>query len=121
MLKCWDTCDIEANYDKNRLTRRAFLAGVEGLWDLIEDHEGRCAYSRIRPLVNAVAGENRIKAADEILEMVKYDKHLRLLVTEKAGMDPEMTDFFFGRALTETLPLFGVTVRNQEGRVVLKF
>jgi len=119
-LKCWDTRDLEKIYDKNRLTRKDLLAGIEGLWALIEDHEERCACSRIRSLVNSLAGENRAAAADRILDMIKYDKHLRLLVIEKAGMEPGITDFLFGRQLTEIIRMFGVKVERKGEKMVLK-
>jgi len=119
-LMCWDTRAIEALYDKNRLIRKDLLRGIEGLWHLIEDHEKRCAYREVRTLVNALAGENRADAADRMLKMIKYDKHLRLLVTEKAGMDPEMTDFLFGRPLIETIRMFGVKIQREGEKIVLK-
>ena len=39
LLTCWDTREIEKVYSKNRLTRKDLLSAVEGLWDLIEEHQ----------------------------------------------------------------------------------
>jgi hypothetical protein len=117
---CWDTSASEAIYDKNRLTREDLLGGMEGLWGLIEDHETRCSYSEVRMLVDSLAGVNRARSADRILGMVKYDRHLRLVAIDKAGLGPEMTDFLFGRPLTETIRLFGVKVRNEGGKIILR-
>ena len=49
------------------------------------------------------------KKNEELPEMIRYDSQFRVLVTEKSGIDPEMTDFLFGRPLMETVRAFGVT------------
>ena len=43
-LNCRDTRRIEQVYQTTRMTRRDLLSGVDGPWDLIEDHEQRCSY-----------------------------------------------------------------------------
>lgn len=120
VLACWDTRKIAAVYDKDRLARRDILLGVEGLWDLVETHEQRCGYGRLRKWVDALAGTNRQRAADEILSMIKYDKHLRQLVVENGGMHPGMADFLFGRPLVETIVRFGIAVEQRGDRIILK-
>jgi len=51
VLKCWDTREIELIYSENRLTRKDLVYKVEGLWDLIEEHQSRCSYDKIKHFV----------------------------------------------------------------------
>jgi len=98
-LKCWDTREIERIYAENRLTRKDMMGNIEGLWDLIEDHQSRCDYEKIGCMIK----DSETGKKNNILEeLFRYDIHIRELVVEKSGIDPEMTDFLFGRPLTET-------------------
>ena len=36
--------------------------------------------------------------------MVEYDRSIRMLVVEKAGVESDMLDFIFGRPLSEAIP-----------------
>jgi Fe-S-cluster containining protein len=120
-LQCWDTRSIEALYNRDRLTRQDLLAGVEGLWDLVVDHDRRCAYPRIRDLAGRLSGDPSEKAAalSAITEMVKYDESLRALLVENGHTPATMLDFLLGRPLTQTLPGFHIKVESTEGRIRL--
>ena len=61
VLKCWDTREIEEVYSKNRLTRKDFIVTIEGLWDLIEDHQARCSYEKLKSFLNALKENKKIK------------------------------------------------------------
>jgi hypothetical protein len=50
-LNCRDTHRIEAVYETARLTRQDLLSGINGLWELIEDHEQRCSYAGLHARV----------------------------------------------------------------------
>ena len=118
VLKCWDTTAIEALYRKNRLTREHLLGNIEGLWDLIADHQVRCSYDDIRKLLAGV--ENRRTASIRALrEKVLYDLKLRQLMVEKGLAGMEMIDFLLGRPLVETLKPMGVTLSYSDGRLIL--
>jgi Fe-S-cluster containining protein len=101
ILKCWDTRDIEAEYARNRLTRKDLLSGIQGLWGLIEDHDQRCSHVTLRKLLNSKTGDPA--ARKTVQEMVEYDQSIRLLVVEKAGVEPELLEFIFGRPLLEAI------------------
>jgi Fe-S-cluster containining protein len=109
-LKCWDTRDIEEMYSKNRLTRQDLIATVEGLWDLIEEHQRRCSYETLQNLLSALDGGKNNKALEDISFMVRYDMEIRSLAVEKGGLDPEMTDFLFGRPLKDTVRMYGFKI-----------
>jgi Fe-S-cluster containining protein len=100
ILKCWDTRDIEAAYSRNRLTRKDFFSGIPALWGLIVDHDLRCSHQALRKLLGSKSGAGEIQA---VQEMVEYDRSIRLLVVEKAGVKADMLDFIFGRPLSEAI------------------
>jgi hypothetical protein len=120
-LNCTDIKEIMAIYSKDRLTREDVLGQVEGLWELIQDHQQRCSYRKIRVIVqfvNPESVENRDEKA--ILEMIRYDASVRSLMVEKGGMNPEMLDFLLGRPLVDTIKLFGFKVIQTGGMLQLQ-
>ena len=96
-LKCWNTEEIESIYSKNRITRKELIAGIDGLWDLIADHQNRCGYHKVYAFVE-IANEKAYSPRDlkDIMETIRYDYHVRDLVVKKMGVDPEIIDFLFG-------------------------
>ena len=103
---------MEKTYAGRRLTREDLVSDVEGLWDLIQDHQQRCSYEIIKKLIDDFNGSSRERARKKLLEIIQFDAEIRKLVVEQGGMDPEMLDFLFGRPLTKTLPNYGITVRQ---------
>ncbi|BBO71512.1 zinc/iron-chelating domain-containing protein [Desulfosarcina alkanivorans] len=120
-LNCRDTRRIEAVYDTARLTRRDLLAGVDGLWDLVEDHEQRCSYGGLKSLVGDGSRGDRPGQEAAILEILRYDAHVRQLTVEKGGMDERMLDFLFGRPLAESIKMFGIALKKESGTYRLVF
>jgi Fe-S-cluster containining protein len=114
-LKCWDTREIEKIYSKNRLTRKDLLSNVEGLWDLVEDHQKQCSYEKLTLFIDILKKGQKDKALKGILDIIKYDAQIRELVVQKGGLDPEMTDFIFGRPITETIRIYGFKIKKQNG------
>ena len=114
-LKCWDTDELEKMYAGHRLTREDLISKVEGLWDLIKDHQAHCDYEKIKNLIGDLDGPHQGRARKKIMEIIQYDAEIRKLVLEKGGLDPAMLEFLFGRPLAQTLPGYGINVR-QEGK-----
>lgn len=119
-LKCWDTEKLERIYSKNRLTRKDLLSKIKDLWNLIEDHQARCSYKKIKGFVRELNTDKRNKAIEGILDIIQYDIHLRPLLAEKAGINPNMIDFLFGRPLTETIKMYDLQVKCEGDRYYLK-
>ncbi|MGB2930274.1 MAG: YkgJ family cysteine cluster protein, partial [Desulfobacterales bacterium] len=113
-LKCWDTREIERIYSKNRLTRKDLISTIEGLWDLIGDHQKRCSYEKLTLFIDILKKDKKDKALKGILDIIKYDAQIRELVVQKGGLDPEMTYFIFGRPITETIRMYGIKVIKQD-------
>ncbi|MEA1949321.1 MAG: YkgJ family cysteine cluster protein [Thermodesulfobacteriota bacterium] len=113
-LKCWDTREIERIYSKNRLTRKDLISTIEGLWDLIEDHQKRCSYEKLKLFIDILKKDKKNEVFKGILDIIEYDAQIRELVVQKTGLDPEMTDFIFGRPITETIRMYGFKIKKQD-------
>jgi Fe-S-cluster containining protein len=118
-LKCWDTRELEEMYARRRLTREDLISAVEGLWDLIEDHQERCDYNRIQGLIKNLDGRHGDDARRRLARIIRYDIEIRDLAVSRGALEPEMLDFLFGRPLTKTLPSYGVKVRRQGNKIIL--
>jgi Fe-S-cluster containining protein len=114
-LNCRDTRRIERVYETSRLMRKDLLSGIDGLWELIEDHEARCSYERLHAWVDEGADGERLKQEEIILEVVSFDAHVRQLAVEQAKVDGRMLDFIFGRRLTDTIKMFDIKLVKQNG------
>lgn len=122
-LQCWDTRAIEALYDRERLTRRDLLVGVAGLWDLVADHDRRCAYRTLRDQAGRLGAPHpqRSAAIEAITGMLQYDENLRNLLVEGGHAPPGMLDFLLGRPLIESLHGFNIRVERTAGRIRLRY
>jgi hypothetical protein len=106
-------------YARQRLGRRDLLSGIEGLWDIIEDHQRRCQYDRVRKLAAEVKHGHRRAVRRDLLEIVRYDDEIRKLVVAKGELDPAMLDFLFGRPLAQTISNYGFKIRRQGESILL--
>jgi Fe-S-cluster containining protein len=114
-LQCWDTRKIEAVYNCRRLTRRHLLCDVAGLWDLVAHHQERCDYAHVAELADRIRQRRQAEAAEkELLELVRFDGHLREISLERSKMDPGMLDFLFGRPLSFTIKLFQLKINKTD-------
>jgi len=119
VLKCWDTREIEKFYSKNRLTRKDLIFKIKGLWDLLEDHQSRCSYEKIKHLVEAINKNKTNNALEYLKDIIWYDIHFRLFVVDKGKIDPEMVDFLFGRPLLETMRMFGFKIKQENDKLFI--
>lgn len=119
-LKCWDTRELEQIYANSRLTRRDLVSQVNGLWDLIEDHQARCDYNKIQLMIKDLAGSKRNRARRKLIEIIRYDAEIRNMVVSRGGLDADMLDFLFGRPLTQTLGNYGIKIHQESTKIYLK-
>ncbi len=116
VLKCWNPSELEKMYDRNRLTRKELLADIAGLWELVEDHEQQCGYDKLKLSMDDLDGSFRNTAIKAVITIVHYDREIRRMVTSQGSVEPDMTDFLFGRPLDETIEMFGYKVGNRDGK-----
>ena len=119
VLKCWDTRDIEKIYAKDRLTRKDLISGIEGLWDLVDAHQKQCGYNALTRFVDALNTDKKDDALKGILDIIEHDIKIRELVVGKAGLESDLTDFLFGRPITETIKMYGLTIQKDGKRYLL--
>lgn len=121
LLKCWAPSAIESAYRDDRLVRAHLLKPVAGLWDLVASHQARCDYGVILPAMKRLASGADDAHRRIIAEALRYDREIRRLAVAQAGVSPDLLDFLFGRALSETLRGLGLEVRENQGRLTLGF
>ena len=116
VLKCWDTREIEKIYAKDRLTRKDLISDIEGLWNLVEGHQKQCSYDVITLLIDALNTGKKQDALKGIFEIIEHDIKIRELVVRKAGLESDLTDFLFGRPITETIKMYGLKIEKDGER-----
>ncbi|MFC1829701.1 YkgJ family cysteine cluster protein [Thermodesulfobacteriota bacterium] len=119
VLECWDTREIEKIYGQDRLTRQDLISSIEGLWELIDDHQNRCSYNNLQRFIDALNSDKKDEALAGIQDIIDYDARIRELVVEKSGLDPDMLDFLFGRPVTETIKIYGLKVEKSGDKIYL--
>ncbi|MFZ7127251.1 MAG: YkgJ family cysteine cluster protein [Desulfobacterales bacterium] len=109
--KCWDPAEAAALSREPGLTRVDLLGEVAGLWDLISEHERRCAYSAVSEMADHLyRNPSSTACTQRIQEMTAYDAALRQTLRERLGAKADTLDFLLGRPLVDTLPGFGFTL-----------
>jgi Fe-S-cluster containining protein len=117
-LKCWDTSEFMKVY-RGPKPERGDIFEDRVLLGMIRAHEKRCSYSTIEKYVTQIRDEGE-RAVEKVLELLKFDYHLRPFVSEKLGSKLEEMDLFFGRPLVQTITMFGLKViREPDGTFFL--
>jgi Fe-S-cluster containining protein len=118
-FKCWDSREIEMKYDEDPLERADLLSDVEGLWDLITDHQERCSYARMKELTERLKDDKTGEVLAAINEIIAFDLSLRDTLVEKAKINPDMLPFLLGRPFTETMAMFNLKIVEKDEGYVL--
>ncbi|MDY7001441.1 MAG: YkgJ family cysteine cluster protein [Thermodesulfobacteriota bacterium] len=105
-LKCWDLRELEEVYDRDRIARSPLVPEKSAMGEIIADHEKRCAVSLLGELSSALETDRRESAKEAIETLSRYDQAVRDLMRERAGLEPEDLDFFFGRPVSRILRQF---------------
>ena len=117
-LKCWDPADFMEVYAGRKAARKD-LVQDPALLGLMERHETECNYGLLRSQVEMIRQDGE-KAVERIIRILKFDYHLRPLVTQRLGVGPDELDFLLGRPLIDTLIMFGLRViREPDGAFFL--
>lgn len=103
LLNCQDTEKIEQIFGKDLLARENIIGKIEGLWDMVIEHDQRCSYKEIRKLIDESENNKSGYLSQKVSELIEYDKALRDIVVAKGGLDLELLDFLFGRPVSIVL------------------
>ena len=102
-LECWDTSRIEQMYDRGRLSRSDLLSGIQGLWELVVEHDRRCSHERIQRLLKDTTGPDPAKARLHLSEICAYDVEIRRLMVSRGRLEAAMLDFLLGRPVEQVM------------------
>lgn len=102
-LACWDTARIEQMYDRGRLARKDLLSGIEGLWELVVDHDRRCSHELIQRLRKDATGPDAAGARLRLAEICGYDAEIRRLMVSRGRLEAAVLDFLLGRPMEPVL------------------
>ncbi len=115
---CWDERPFMAAHKKPKMQRRDIIKD-HILLGLMEAHGKKCSYTELGGLVRKIPTEGE-QAVQDIMECLKFDRHIRPFVSEKLGTEMTLMDFVFGRPLTRTIVMFGLAVsREPDGSFLL--
>ena len=108
---CWDSEEFKAVFAEPKATRKDIIRDPN-LLRLISAHEKTCDYQIISHYVKQIQqkGDSIIS---EVLKILQYDQDIRRLTHEKLAIDPREMDLLYGRPLTETIHMFGLTVKQE--------
>ena len=107
-LACWDESEFMRIYARPKGDRRDIIRDKTVL-GLMNEHDRRCSYSELDKCVRQIEREGE-RAIGGILEVLRFDHHIRTFTSKKLGIDLNEMDFLFGRPLTETITMFGLKV-----------
>lgn len=110
-LACWNPDEFMEIYARPKAGRKDIIQD-KILLGLIQEHERRCGYTLLDRCARRIETEGE-KAVEAILQLLKFDYHLRPFVSEKLGIAPGQMDFIFGRPLSETIIMFGLKVTRE--------
>ncbi len=110
-LTCWDEREFMRVYEGPKAGRKEIIHD-QTLLRLIDEHEKRCAYAQLDSCVKKIESDGE-KAVERILEILKFDHDIRLLIPEKLGVDLDEMDLILGRSLTKTIAMFGLKVARE--------
>ena len=117
-LACWDESEFMRVYARPKVDRRDIIRD-KIILGLMKEHDKRCSYSELDKCVRQIKKEGE-EAVGKILEILRFDHHIRAFTSKKLGIDLSEMGFLFGRPLTQTITMFGLKViKSSDGSFFL--
>ncbi|MFW6178919.1 MAG: YkgJ family cysteine cluster protein [Desulfohalobiaceae bacterium] len=113
--KCWDVSEVYQAYQEPRLGRLDLVPRESALGQIIQEHEARCSYLRVRELAMQILAASGKAQERELAEILELDQAMRNYLQQKAGVGNAQLWFIFGRSPQDTLPGLGLQVRSGQG------
>ncbi len=107
-FKCWDPTEMTNYYDSNRMSRLDIISSNSAMGQLIEEYEKKIPLLRIKKLVPLLKKGEK-KAAEELKELLLYDRAIRDYLREKLHLTQEI-EFFLGRSVEKILYQFDIII-----------
>jgi Fe-S-cluster containining protein len=111
VLACWNTSALEKAFARPKITRADLLPPRISFLDILKAHDERCSPFQLAELAapRVSAREDR-PAAEEIMDMLRYDSAVRHFAGAQWGVHPQEMEFFFGRPLTRIIEAYGLNL-----------
>lgn len=109
--ECWNP-EAATTVSSTPLTRKDLFEPIGDLWNVIQHHEERCSYSEVSRSM-AKLGATRGQTVEEVLDLVRYDHHVREFIAKQLGLPLQTMELFFGRPLSLTIEAYGLKVERQ--------
>jgi len=117
--ECWNPEASKVGLD-TPLTREDLFRPIEDLWNVIQHHEEKCSHSELSRSM-AKLGATSGQTVEEVLELLRYDHHVREFISKRLGLPLPAMELFFGRPLRQTIEAYGLKVEKQpDGSFLLK-
>jgi len=107
--ECWNPQNPAEIAEQEMMARETLLRETGPLWEIIQRHEERCSHeqlSRVMAKLEATKGH----AVEELLELLRFDQHVRHFLVEKLNLAPNTLDFFLGQPLSSAIEAYGLRV-----------
>ena len=108
---CWDDSEFKQVFSGPKADREDIIKDPS-LLRLISAHESACNYETISRHIKQIQQQGET-AVQKVLKILQYDQEVRRLTHEKLAIDPREMDLLYGRPLTETIHMFGLTVKQE--------
>ena len=108
---CWDDNEFKQVFSEPKADREDIIKDPS-LLRLISAHEAACNYETISHHVKQIQQQGET-AVQKVLKILHYDWEIRRLTHEKLAIDLREMDLLYGRPLTETIHMFGLTVKQE--------
>ena len=105
-------------YEQDRVGRLDLVPGGSALGELIREHEQRCGILEVRELVTSITSGFE-GALENLAAMLHFEASLRSGLQDRTGASEEALEFLFGRPLTHILPVYGLRVSRESGRLTI--
>ena len=119
LMQCWDTSELEAVMGRDTIIRTDIMNPKDPMFQAISAHEQQCSFEEVDKILQALVEDKTGGEASSLLakltDMVHKDIAVRLIATEKMGLQPEYDLFMFGRPLFKVLEGLGLKVEEKKG------
>ncbi len=110
--ECWNPRRPDEILSGATLCREDLLTETGPLWQIIQRHEERCSFAELQRIMVKL-GATKGHAVEELLELLRFDHHVRQFLEEKFELPSETLGFFLGRSLDQAIEPYGLQVTEQ--------
>lgn len=118
--ECWNAAASDGMAGLIPINRKRVLEPIPALWEIVQRHEERCAYSEFSRAMTRLAA-TKGQTVGEILDLLAFDHHVRGFIVENLGVARDSIVFFLGRPLQDAIINYGLELEQQpDGSFLLK-